>query len=231
MAIGDDFTLTPNGSALDMRHVSGTTVYSALEVHAWLQNLADDGSVQTAGDELFIMSKNPSSLDGPRSAIKPMFLNLLNEVNIDPTAAEFINFGSIQQGDNLFTGVKSIGSPLVAATPIYVVQNGSQLTKFWPDGHIQILVPATSTGTLIDNGDIIVYSRKYGQTYSNFDVSLVAGGEQSAAISTALTDWTPLNLATALALTGITVTPSMPELTCSKKQIANLRPCGFPLSM
>lgn len=206
MAIGDDFNLTPNGGDLDMRHVAGATVYSALEVHAWLQKLADDGSVQTSGNELFIISKNPSSLDGPRSAIKPMFLNLLNGVNIDAATAEFINFGSIQQGDDLLTGVKSIGSPLVSNTPIYVVQNGSQLTKFWPDGHIQILVAANSGGVLIDGGNIRVFSRKYGQTYSDFAVSLVAGGEQSAAISTQLTDWTPLTLAAALALTGVSVT-------------------------
>jgi len=47
-----------------------------------------------------------------------------------------------------------------------------------------------------------VYSRKYGQTYGDFAANLVAGGEQPAAISTAATDWTPLDLSGALALSA-----------------------------
>jgi len=206
MAIGDDFSVAVNG---DIRHVSGTTVYTVLDLHQWLQDMADDASISTSGDNVSILTANPSKLDGPRSAIKPMLLNLLNGYNVDDTAAQFINFGSIQQdGTNvLYTGVKSIGSPLVVASPVYVVQSGSKLTSFWPDGHIQILVKAKTGGALIDSGDIRVYSRKYGQTYGDFAANLVAGGEQPAAISTALTDWTVLNLATALALsTKVTIT-------------------------
>lgn len=206
MAIADDFSVALNG---DIRHTSGTTVYSVLALHEWLQDKADDASVSVAGDNLSILSLNPSKLDGPRSAIKPMLLNLLNGYNIDDTAAQYINFGSIQQdGTNvLYTGLKSIGSPLVANSPMYVVQNGAKLTTYWPNGHIQIMVKAKSGGTLIDNGDVRVYSRKYGQTYGDFAANLVAGGEQPAAISTSLTDWTPLNLASALALSSkVTIT-------------------------
>jgi hypothetical protein len=199
MAIGDDFTVASNGN---VRHSGGATVYSVLELHQWLQDMADDASISTAGDEVSILSANPSKLDGPRSAIKPMLLNLLNGFNIDDTAAQFINFGSIQQdGTNiLYTGVKTIGSPLVALSPMYIVQNAAKLTSYWPNGHIQVMIKAKTGGTLIDAGDIRVYSRKYGQTYGDFSAKLVAGGEQPAAISTATTDWTTLNLATALAL-------------------------------
>lgn len=205
MAIGDDFTIAVNG---DIRHTSGATVYSVLQLHEWLQDLADDAAVGTVGDNLSILSANPSKLDGPRSAIKPMLLNLLNGFNIDDDAARYLNFGSIQQdGTNvLYTGLKSIGSPLVAASPVYVVQNNAKLTSYWPDGHLQILVKGKAAGALIDNGDVRVFSRKYGQTYSDFAANLVAGGEQPAAISTSVTDWTPLGLAAALALSGINIT-------------------------
>lgn len=206
MPIGSDFSITAGGN---IRHTSGTTVYSVLDLHQWLQDLADDASITTSGDDVSILSPNPSKLDGPRSAIKPMLLNLLNGYNIDDTAAQFINFGSIQQdGTNvLYTGVKTIGSPLVAGSPMYIVQAGSKLTSFWPNGHIQILVKGKNAGTLIDNGDIRVFSRKYGQSYGDFAANLVAGGEQPAAISTAVTDWTTLNLAAALALsTKVTIT-------------------------
>lgn len=198
MTIAADFSIASNG---DIRHVSGTTVYTVLEMHAWLQDLADDASA-TGNDLVSILSTNPSRLDGPRSAIKPMSLNLLSTFNIDDTAAQFINFGSISQasGGTLYTGVKSIGSPLVAASPVYIVQNAAKLTSYWAAGHIQILVKGKSGGTLIDSGDIRAYSRKYGQTYADFAANLVAGGEQPVAISTALTDWTTLSKSAALAL-------------------------------
>lgn len=204
MAIGNDFSIV----GTDIRHISGTTVYTVLDLHQWLQDLADDAAA-SGDDNVSILTANPSKLDGPRSAIKPMLLNLLNGYNIDDTAARFLNFGSIQQdGVNvLYTGLKSIGSPLVAGSPVYVVQNGSKLTKYWPNGHIQILVKGKTGGALIDAGNVRVYSRKYGQTYSDFSANLVAGGEQPAAISTALTDWTPLDLTAALALSSkVTIT-------------------------
>lgn len=205
MAIGDDFSVAVNG---DIRHISGTTVYSVLDLHQWLQDLADDANA-SGNDNVSILTANPSKLDGPRSAIKPMLLNLLNGFNIDDDAAKYINFGSIQQdGTNvLYTGLKSIGSPLVAGSPMYVVQNNSKLTTYWPNGHIQIMVKCKSGGALIDNGDVRVFSRKYGQTYGDFAANLIAGGEQPAAISTSTTDWTPLNLAAALALSAkVTIT-------------------------
>lgn len=205
MAIGNDFSI--NGSG-DIRHISGTTVYTVLELHQWLQDLADDASA-SGDDSVSILTNNPSKLDGPRSSIKPMLLNLINGFNIDDTASQYINFGSIQQdGSNvLYTGVKTIGSPLVAASPMYIVQNGSKLTKFWGDGHIQILVKGKTGGVAIDNADIRVFSRKFGQTYGDFAANLIAGGEQPAAISTSVTDWTTLGLASALALSSkVTIT-------------------------
>jgi hypothetical protein len=205
MAIGDDFEVQ---SDKDIRHVSGSTVYTVLDLHAWLQDLADDAAA-SGDDNVAITTANPSRLDGPRSADKPMFLNLINGFNIDDTAAQYLKFGSISQasGNDLYTGVKSIGSPLVSGSPVYIVQNGSKLTKYWADGHIQILVKAKSGGTEIDNGDIRAYSRKYGQSYSDFAADLSPGGEQPVAISTAPTDWTTLSLVQAQALSSkVTIT-------------------------
>jgi hypothetical protein len=208
MSVATDFAIDGAGN---ITHVAGTTVYPVLQLHEWLQDLADDASA-SGDDNLSILSENPSKLDGPRSTIKPMVLNLLGAVNINDNAAQYINFGSVQQSgsDVLFTGVKSIGSPLVAGSPVYIVQNGNKLSSYWPNGHIQIMVKAKTAGALIDNGNIRVFSRKYGQTYGDFAANLVAGGEQPAAISTATTsDWTPLTLANALALSSkVTITVS-----------------------
>jgi hypothetical protein len=187
MPIGSDFSITSTG---DVRHASGTTVYTVLELHQWLQDLADDAAA--AGDDaLDILAPNPSKLDGPRDAAVASRLNLLSSgavvFNIDDTAAQFINFGSIKQQSAAvqYSGLKTIGG-IVAASPIYVVQNGNKITSFWSDGHIQILVKVKAAGSLIDSGNVTAFSRKWGQTYSHFDVNLAAGGESNAALSTSV---------------------------------------------
>ena len=208
MPIGTDFSITTTG---DIRHVSGTTIYSVLDLHAWLQDLADDAAA-SGNDLLDILAPNPSKLDGPRDAAVASRLNLLTSgavvFNIDDTAAQFINFGSIKQDSSnvQYSGLKTIGG-IVAASPVYVVQNGNKLTKFWSDGHIQILVKVKTSGSLIDSGNVTAFSRKWGQTYSHFDVNLAAGGETSAALATATDSNITLTEAQAALLsTKVTVT-------------------------
>lgn len=183
MAIADDFEIDSSGN---VRHTSGTTVYPVLDLHAWLQDLADNA--EGAGNDLWsILQANPSKLDGPRDAAVASRLNLIPTVNIDDDAAKYINFGSVKQanGDVLYSGLKTLGG-IVAGSPMYVVQNGSKLTKFWADGHIQIMVKARAAGALIDSGRVRVFSRKWGQTYSDFETDLSAGGENPAAMSTSI---------------------------------------------
>jgi len=191
MTINTDFTVSATG---DIRQVTafvpGThTRYSTLDLHKWAQDLADDASY-SGDDQLDILSDNPSELAGKQNVSRPMALTLLNAFNINDATAQWFRFGSIEQndGDDLYTGLKVLGT-LVANSPIYILQNGAKITKYWQDADaasFQILVKAKSGGTLIDSGDITVFSRKYGQTCSHFDVNLAAGGEQAAALSTAL---------------------------------------------
>lgn len=210
MAIGDDFQISVTG---DIRRQAGasTTVYSVLDLHAWLQDLADDAAA-SGNDLVDILAPNPSRLDGPRDAAVASRLNLLTSgaiaFNLDDTAAQFINFGSIKQQSAAvqYSGLKTIGG-IVAASPVYVVQSGNKLTKFWADGHVQILVKVRTGGTLIDSGNVTAFSRKWGQTYSHFDVNLAAGGESNAALSTALDSNIVLSEANAALLsTKVTVT-------------------------
>jgi hypothetical protein len=189
MPIATDFTISATG---DIRRQAGasTEVYSVLALHQWLQDLADDAAA-SGGDLLDILAPNPTRLDGPRDAAVASRLNLLTDgsvaFNLDDTAAQFINFGSVkQQGAFVqYSGLKTIGG-IVAGSPIYVVQSGSKLTKFWADGHIQILVKVKTANAFIDSGNVTAFSRKWGQTYSHFDVGLSAGGESNAALSTAI---------------------------------------------
>ncbi|MBB5204446.1 hypothetical protein HNQ51_001760 [Inhella inkyongensis] len=189
------FTIDGSGNIRQVSaFVPGTdTRYPTLDLHAWLQDLADNPSA--SGDDLVsILGSNPSELAGKRNAARPMALTLLPTMNLNDATAQWFNFGSVEQdaGQTLYTGLKVLGTN-PANTPIYITQNNAKITKSWADSEIanfQILVKAKSGGALIAGGDlpagsVAVYSRKYGQTFSHFDVSLSAGGEQVAAISTA----------------------------------------------
>jgi hypothetical protein len=197
MAIQDDFSVTLAG---DIRHTSGTTIWTVLALHAWLQDMADNAAV-SSDDNVSILSVNPSKLDGPRNAAIASRLNLLSTYNIDATAAQFINFGSVKQanGATLYSGLKTLGS-IVAGSSIYVVQNGAKLTKFWPNGQVQIMVLAMTGSALIGDGTVNVFSRVWGQTYSFANTDISAGGENPAPVQTALDPNITLTSAAALAL-------------------------------
>ncbi len=203
MTINTTFAVATNGNITGSAFVPGTdTRFTTLELHQWLQDLADD-SAPTGDDNVSILGSNPSELAGKRNASRPMALTLLNGINIDDEAAKWFKFGSIEQqsGAVLYTGLKVLGT-LVASSPIYIIQNAAKVTKYWSDAdsaNFQILLKAKTGGVLIDSGNATVYSRKYGQTYSHFDVNLAAGGEQAAALSTAL----DTNVNTAVMTSGV----------------------------
>ena len=191
MAIQDDFNVDASGNIRqDVAFVPGThTRYSTLALHAWLQDMADDAT-STPDDYVDILDANPSELAGKRNTVRPMALSLLNGFNINDATAQWFKFGSVEQssGDVLYTGLKVLGS-LVANSPIYIYQNGAKVTKYWADSDassFQILVKAKGSSGDTTLKDITVFSRKYGQTYSHFDVDLSPGGEQVAALATAL---------------------------------------------
>lgn len=192
MTIATDLTINAGG---DVRQVAafvpGTSArYTTLELHAFLQDLADN-AVASGDDLVSILGNNPSELAGKRNATRPMALTLLPTININDATSQWFNFGSIEQGsgNDLYTGLKVLGT-LVASSPIYITQSNAKISKYWADADVntsfQILVKAKAAGTLIDSGNITAWSRKYGQTFSHFDVNLAAGGEQAAALGTAV---------------------------------------------
>lgn len=193
MPIATDFNIDGSGNIVQVSaFVPGTnTRYSTLELHQWVQDLADNPTPDTANSDLVsILGLNPSELAGKRNAARPMALTLLNAFNINDATAQWFKFGSIEQnsGNQLYTGLKVLGS-LVSSSPIYIYQNGAKITKYWADSdasNFQILVKSKATTADTTLKDITVYSRKYGQSYSHFDVDLSAGGEQSAALSTSM---------------------------------------------
>lgn len=198
MAIGDDFSINSSG---DIRHTANTNHYTVLELHRWLQDLADDEQVTTGNDILDISRATPSE----RSTNQ--IIQLLGSYNIDDDAAEYFYGGSIKQGtgatEEIYSGLKVLGAVNNSNTQLMVIQNDdyyqyttTDTAPFWGDqstgGYngnategilMQCLIKSRIAGVDIDKKQIRVQARHWGDTYDFFNVTL-GEGESVAAIGT-----------------------------------------------
>jgi hypothetical protein len=193
MAIVDtDVSIASNG---DIRWTGGaTTNYSVLELHRFLGALADDASAIN-DDFVDITSDTPSE----RSTDN--IITLLGTYNIDATMGQHLYDGSISQasGDELYSGLRVLGSVNNTDTQIQIVQNNALYdgaTPFWGDQStggfngdavsgilFRCLVLSRTGGVDIDGKRIRVQARHWGDTYDFFNVTL-GQGESVAALGT-----------------------------------------------
>ena len=186
MPIGDYFSIDVNG---DIRHTSGSSTFTVLEFHRWLQDLADNAST-TGNDLLDITSATPSQ----RATDNIITLNA--PYNIDDTAAQYLYDGSIEQtgGDTLYSGLVVVGS-LAGTTMIQIVQNNTLYdgdTPFWdadfsginddPTANIlmRCMIKTRYSGSDVDGKRIRVSAREWGHTYAEFSVTMGLGNSVAA---------------------------------------------------
>jgi hypothetical protein len=179
-------------------HGVGSPSYATvIELHRWLQDLADDASF-TGNDELDITVLDPSS------RATDQIITLINGFNIDDVAAEHIYAGSIIQagGATVYHGINVIG----ASTNIQVIQNGAVLTDDWwnsggglnPDtangiSH-RFMLKVRTGGADIDGKRLTFTSRNFGFTFGEFKINGTVDGVNVVA----LTQATDLNNQTAV---------------------------------
>jgi len=183
LAIEDDISVAVNG---DIRHVSGTTTYTVLELHRYLQDLADASS--SSGDDLLdITSGNPSE----RSTDNIITLN--SPYNIDGALAEYLYDGSITQsgGDTVYSGLIVVGS-VYGTTTLQVIQDNTLYdgdAPFWGTGInidaannvlCRMLIKTRDSGADIDGKRIRVSAREWGETYAEFNVTMGLGNSVAA---------------------------------------------------
>ena len=135
MTIASTFAIATNGAITGPAFVPGTdTRFTTLELHQFLQNLADDAA-PTGDDNVSILGANPSELAGKRNAVRPMALTLLNGVNINDAASHWfvrVYRARLWADERPVHRLKILGS-LAASSPIYIYQNGAKITKYWAD--------------------------------------------------------------------------------------------------
>jgi hypothetical protein len=184
MAIDSDFEIQNDK---DIRYigaahgVTGAGYYTVLELHRWLQDLADDAS-STPDDFLDITKDTPSdkSFD--------TIINLINGYNLDDASAEHIFGGSIIQtnGGVIYDGVQVIAN---AGAHVEIVQNAAIIVNdFWnsipfgsankglnPDAANGIshrfMVKVRTAAADIDGRRLLFQTREFGFTYSEFKVN------------------------------------------------------------
>lgn len=206
MPIGNDFEIQADK---DIRYVgaahgaSGAGYYTVLELHRWLQDLADDAL--SAGDDLLDIAK-----ETPSDRAFDTIISLINGFNIDDTAAEHLYGGSIVQaaGATIYDGVQVIAG---AGAHVEVVQNAAIIANdFWntvpfgsalkglnPDAANGIshrfMLKVRTGGADIDGRRLLLQTREFGSAYSEFKINGTGRGINVAA----LTFGTDLNNATA----------------------------------
>jgi len=122
MAIADDIEVAVNG---DIRYTGTTTNYTVIELHRFLQDLADDAV--SSGDDLHDITDETSS---ERSTDNIITIN--SPYNIDDTLATHLYDGSITQadGDTIYAGLVVVGA-VESGTNIIIIQDNGILTDTW----------------------------------------------------------------------------------------------------
>ena len=180
MAIGADFAISGAGA---ITHVSGATNYTVLQLHRWLQDLADDAQA-AVGDLIDITTTTPSerSTDNIVTLNSPFF--------IDDTAAQYLYDGSITQlgGDEIYAGLVVVGA-VETGTELQIWQDEGLVTSHWTTGKNsdatasilnRVLVKVRQNGADIDGRKIIVWARELGDTYAEFSVTMGLGNNVAA---------------------------------------------------
>lgn len=99
-------------------------------------------------------------------------------------------------GEHIFSAIQAIGS-VPTATEVYLIQNRQKVAS-WNDtfqwwatdadaslGIISILIQVKDSGTLIADGDVEVFARRYTALYDNFRLNVGGGGFSALPLASA----------------------------------------------
>jgi len=199
MAIGTDFEIQLDK---DVRYIgtahegAGAGYYTVLELHQWLQGLADDAS--SSSDDFLDITR-----DTPSDKSYDTIITLTNGYNIDQTASEHLYGGSIIQaaGFEIYDGLQVLANE---GCFVEIIQDGSKLaTDFWnsiPDGEsvaglnrdiangisARFLLKVRTADADIDGRRLICQTREWFYTFSEFKVNGTLRGVNAVPLTYAL---------------------------------------------
>jgi hypothetical protein len=175
MAIGADFEIQNDK---DIRYTGTTDNYTVLELHRWLQDLADDAS--TTPDDFLDITR-----DTPSDKQFDTIITLTNGYNIDATAAQHLYGGSIIQsaGAEIWDGIQVLAP---AGMRLEIIQDGALITpNFWTTGlnadaangiSHQFMVKVRTGGADTDGRRLIGTTREFNSLYLEFKINGTSRG-------------------------------------------------------
>jgi hypothetical protein len=175
MPISTDFEIQADK---DIRYTGTTTNYTVLELHRWLQDLADDPS--SSGDDMMAIDK-----ETPSDKSFDTIINLINGFNIDDTAAQHLYGGSIIQdsGNVIYDGIQVLAP---SGMRLEIIQNGALITpNFWTTGlnadapngiSHQFMTKVRTGGADIDGRRLLGTTREWGKAFLEFKINGTARG-------------------------------------------------------
>ena len=194
MSINTDYEIQGDK---DIRYIgaahgaNGAGYYSVIELHRWLQDLADDAS--SVGDDYMDITK-----DTPSDRSTDNIITLLKGYDLDATAAEHLYGGSVIQtaGAEIFDGILVYAN---AGMDMQIVQNGALIANdFWnsipfgtglkglnPDAANGIshrfMLKVRTAGADIDGRRVITQTRVWGKTCAEFKINGTSRGQNVSA--------------------------------------------------
>ena len=218
-----DFTIDNSTKVIDYvgaaHGAAGAGYYTGIELHRWLQDLADDPTATPASGDYMDMTKlTPSSRNGIDQIIE-----MLNGYTLTITAIEHLYDCSVimNGGDDIYDGFTVIANE---GCDCQIVQDGSIVSNdFWntiPDGETtkglnrdltkgiasRFLLQVRTGGADIDLRRVLGQTRVFGYTYSEFLVNGSARGGNVIALNYALDNNNGTAEVTVSGWTGITLT-------------------------
>jgi len=195
MAIRDDVSVAANG---DIRYegsahgAAGAGYYTVIELHRFLQDLADDAS--SSGDDLLDITD-----DTPSDRSTDNIIKILSPYNIDQDLSEHLFDGTIIQagGDDVWDGIVNFGTEGIH---IILHQNGAVVSNdFWnsiPSGEslkglnrdvnagisARWLMKIRTSGSDIDGRRLLGLAREFGKDYSEFPINGTNNGNNVLAL-------------------------------------------------
>jgi hypothetical protein len=175
MPIGSDFEIQ---AGKDIRYTGTTENYTVLEVHRWLQDLADNAA--SASDDILDITR-----DTPSDKQFDTIITLINGYNIDDTAAQHIYGGSIIQtgGAEIYDGIQVLAP---AGMRLEIIQDGALISpNFWTTGlnadgpngiSHQFMVKVRTGGSDIDGRRLIGTTREFNSLFLEFKINGTARG-------------------------------------------------------
>ena len=170
MSLETDFTV--NYTTKTVTHTTGTEIFTVLDFFQWL---ADKFAAAPQMDD-----------DYPFVSDTPQVYRWVNGWDMgDEVSYQFLKGGAIETADaqNLFANLYSIGSQF-RSSMIYIVQADAEVSPWWVPGNIDILAKVKSSGSLIDSGKVMVFSRDTDVLYDYNEVDLSAGGRNPVGVNT-----------------------------------------------